>query len=224
MSKKVLFVLTSHDKKGNTGETTGAYLPEVAHPYDVFRAAGYEVDFTTPRGGRPPLDGIDLKDPSQKAFMDDAAVQKQLDAAPKPDAIDAAGYKAIFYAGGHGTMWDFPDNPALAGLAAKIYDAGGVVGAVCHGPAGLVNIKLASGKHLVDGKKVAAFTNEEERAVKLDKVVPFLLASTLVERGAEHVPGPNWKPNVVVSDRLVTGQNPASAKGVGEKMVEVLGG
>ncbi len=222
MSKKVLFVLTSHDKKGNTGETTGAYLPEVSHPYDVFRAAGFEVDFTSPKGGRPPLDGVDLKDASQKAFLENEEAMKKLDASATPKDVDASAYRAIFYAGGHGTMWDFPDDAALAKLAATIYDAGGVVGAVCHGPSGLVNVKLASGKHLVEGKKVAAFTNEEETAVKLDKVVPFLLASTLIERGAEHIPGPNWKPNVVVSERLVTGQNPASAKGVGERMVELL--
>ena len=222
MSKKVLFVVTSHDKKGNTGESTGAYLPEVAHPYEVFRAAGFEVDFTSPKGGRPPLDGVDLKDASQKAFLEDAAAMKKLDASVKPTEVDGAAYRAIFYAGGHGTMWDFPDNAALAKLAAQIYEAGGVVGAVCHGPAGLVNVKLSSGKHLVEGKKVAAFTNAEETAVKLEKVVPFLLASTLVERGAEHVPGPNWEANVIVSERLVTGQNPASAKGVGERMVELL--
>jgi putative intracellular protease/amidase len=224
MSKKVLFVLTSHDKKGNTGEATGAYLPEVAHPYEVLRAAGYEIDFTSPKGGQPPLEGIDLKDPSQKAFMGDAAIQKQLATTAKPESIDASRYGAIYYAGGHGTMWDFADNAPLAKLAAAIYDAGGVVAAVCHGPSGLVNVKLANGKHLVDGKRVAAFTDEEERAVKLENVVPFLLASTLVERGAQHVPGENFKPNVVVSARLVTGQNPASAKGVGEKMVEVLAG
>lgn len=222
MNKTVLFVLTSHDKKGNTGEATGAYLPEVSHPYDVFRAAGFEVDFTSPKGGKPPLDGVDQKDPSQKAFLENTSAMKKLESSAKPADVDHSKYAAIFFAGGHGTMWDFPDDAALAALAAKIYDAGGVVGAVCHGPAGLVNVKLGSGKHLVDGKKVAAFTNEEEAAVKLTEVVPFLLASKLVERGAEHVPAANWAPNVVVSERLVTGQNPASAKGVGEQMVKLL--
>ena len=222
MSKKVLFAVTSHDKKGNTGEATGAYLPEISHPWDVLRAAGYEIDFTSPKGGRPPLDGVDEKDPSQKAFLADALAMKKLDASVKPADVDAAAYGAIFYAGGHGAMWDFPEDQALAKLAAQIYDAGGVVAAVCHGPAGLVNVKLANGSYLVAGKKVAAFTNDEETAVKLEKVVPFLLATALTERGAEHVPAANWAPNVIVSERLVTGQNPASAKGVGERMVELL--
>ncbi len=222
MNKRVLFVLTSHAQLGDTGKKTGAYLPEVAHPFDAFRKAGFAVDFVTPKGGMPPLDGVDAKDPLQKAFLDDKAVQDRVAASAKPTDIDPADYSAIFYAGGHGTMWDFPDNADLARIAGAIYDAGGIVGAVCHGPAGLVNIKRSNGEYLVAGKKVAAFTNDEERAVKLEGVVPFLLADTLESRGAKHQPAPNWKPNVVVSDRLVTGQNPASAAGVGEAMVALL--
>lgn len=222
MSKKILFALTSHDQKGDTGEKTGAYLPEVAHPWDVFQRAGYEVEFVTPKGGRPPFDGVDRQDPVQSAFLDNATLAQKLDEAPTPAAARREPYVAMFYAGGHGTMWDFPENAALAALAARIYESGGVVGAVCHGPAGLVNVKLSSGEYLVKGKRVAALTNEEERAVKLENVVPFLLAERLVERGAEHVPGPNWRPHVLVSDRLVTGQNPASATGVAEAMVKLL--
>ena len=222
MNKRVLFVLTSHAQLGDTGKKTGAYLPEVAHPFDAFNKAGFAVDFVTPKGGMPPLDGVDAKDPLQKAFLDDKAVQARVAASAKPTDINPADYSAIFYAGGHGTMWDFPDNADLARIAGAIYDAGGIVGAVCHGPAGLVNIKLSNGEYLVAGKKVAAFTNDEERAVKLEGVVPFLLADTLESRGAKHQPAPNWKPHVVVSDRLVTGQNPASAAGVGEAMVALL--
>jgi putative intracellular protease/amidase len=131
-------------------------------------------------------------------------------------------YAAIFYAGGHGTMWDFADHPELARMGGAIYDRGGVVGAVCHGPAGLVNIKLADGTYLVAGKNVAAFTNEEESAVKLEKVVPFSLQDKLVERGAKHQAAPKFDAKVVVDGRLVTGQNPASATGVGEEMVKLL--
>ncbi|NUO52758.1 MAG: type 1 glutamine amidotransferase domain-containing protein [Polyangiaceae bacterium] len=218
----VLFVLTSHSEKGNTGEKTGAYLPEVAHPHEVFKKAGYEVDFVTPKGGMPPFDGVDRKDEVSAAFLDDASIQDKLARAPRPEDVDASKYVAVFYAGGHGTMWDFPDDAGLQKVAASIYEGGGVVGAVCHGPAGLVNIKLSSGKHLVDGKEVAAFTNDEERAVKLEGVVPFLLATELEQRGAKHRPGPMWKSQVVVDGRLVTGQNPASATGVGEAMVKVL--
>lgn len=220
--KNVLFVLTSHAEKGNTGEKTGAYLAEVAHPHDVLVRAGYTIGFVTPKGGTPPWDGVDLKDPVNKAFYEDAAIRARIADAPTPSAVDPSRYAAIFYAGGHGTMWDFPDDAGLARIAGAIYDAGGVVAAVCHGPAGLVNVKLADGSYLVAGKKVAAFTNDEERAVKLETVVPFLLADELTRRGATHVPGPMWKPQVVVSDRLVTGQNPASASGVAEAMVTLL--
>jgi putative intracellular protease/amidase len=120
-------------------------------------------------------------------------------------------------------MWDLPDNAALTQIAARIYQRGGVVAAVCHGPAGLVNVKLDSGRYLVDGKDVAAFTNDEEREVKLDAAVPFFLADRLKERGARHHPAANWQPKVVVSERLVTGQNPASATGVGEAIAKLLG-
>lgn len=119
-------------------------------------------------------------------------------------------------------MWDFAPDETLAQLAARIYEAGGVVAAVCHGPAGLVNLRLAEGRHLVAGKRFAAFTDDEERAVQLDGVVPFLLASTLSSRGGVHVPAPNWHANVVVDGRLVTGQNPASADGVAREMARLL--
>ncbi|MCC3433689.1 MAG: type 1 glutamine amidotransferase domain-containing protein, partial [Microcoleus sp. PH2017_04_SCI_O_A] len=139
-----------------------------------------------------------------------------------PAQIKPAEYAAIFYAGGHGTMWDFADNQELAEIAAAIYEAGGIVGAVCHGPAALVNIKLSDGTYLVADKTVAAFTNEEEAAVGLTDIVPFLLESTLIERGAKFTKVANFQVCVVASDRLVTGQNPASAAGVGERMVELI--
>jgi putative intracellular protease/amidase len=220
--KKILIAVTSHDKKGDTGQATGAYLAELAHPYAVFRKAGYHVDFVSTKGGKVPLDGVDRKDPVNAAFLDDAAVVEHLHASVKADAVRAEDYAAIFYAGGHGTMWDFPGDEKLAAKAASIYDRGGIVGAVCHGPAGLVNIKLSNGEYLVKGKDVSAFTNEEEKAVGLEKVVPFLLADVLVERGATHKPAPNWQKQVVVIERLVTGQNPASAAGVAEAMVQAL--
>lgn len=220
-NNNVLFVLTSHAEKGNTGEKTGAYLSEVAHPHDVFVKAGFRVHFVTPQGGTPPWDGVDLKDPVNKAFYEDAAIQARIAQAPKPEGVNPGDYEAIFYAGGHGTMWDFPSDVALARLAGAIYEKGGIVGAVCHGPAGLLNVRLEGGGYLVTGKELAAFTNEEERAVKLENVVPFLLADELEKRGARHRPGPMWKANVVVSERLVTGQNPASASAVATEMVRV---
>jgi putative intracellular protease/amidase len=221
-TQRVLFVLTSHDTLGSTEKETGFYLSEVSHPYAVFEKANIEIEFVSPRGGKAPMIGIDLEDPINKAFLDDATNVAKVENTLIPAQVNPIRYDAIFYAGGHGTMWDFPNNEQLDRIAAAIYENGGVVGAVCHGPAGLVNIKLSDGAYLVDGKTVSSFTNEEEDAVGLSDVVPFLLESTLVERGAAHTKAPNFQPHVVVSDRLVTGQNPASATGVGERMTELL--
>ncbi len=220
--KKILIVVTSHDTLGNTGRKTGFYLSEVTHPYEEFTRAGYDVDFVSPKGGKAPMDGVKLEDPINKAFLDDPKKVEQVENTLTPSQVDPKQYDAIFYAGGHGTMWDFPNNEKLAQIATAIYEQGGVVGAVCHGPAGLVNIKLSNGKYLVAGKTVTSFTNEEEAAVELTKVVPFLLESKLQEQGAKFTKAPNFQAHVVESDRLVTGQNPASAAGVAEEMVDLL--
>lgn len=220
--KKILIAVTSHDQLGDTGKKTGAYLSEVAHPVAVFEEAGYEVDFVSPKGGRPPLDGTDKPDAVGKAFMESEAIGAKLEATKKPDEVDAGAYCAIFYAGGHGTMWDFADDKGLAGIARDIYEGGGVVSAVCHGPSALVNITLSDGSYLVAGKEVAAFTNEEEKAVGLENVVPFLLADELEKRGAVHKPAGKWQAHAITSGRLVTGQNPASAAPVAKHVLAAL--
>ncbi len=222
LPRRALIVLTSHDQVGDTGKATGAYLAEITHAYWPLVAAGIEVDFASPKGGRIPLDGVNREDADNARFLDDAAVMARLHASFRPDQIDATRYAAIYFAGGHGTMWDLPNDVGLAKLAATIYQRGGIVAAVCHGPAGLVNIQLDDGQYLVAGKQVAAFTDDEERAVKLDQIVPFLLASTLTARGAKHVAAPNFQKQVVVDQRLITGQNPASARGVGEELAKAL--
>jgi putative intracellular protease/amidase len=224
MTSRILIAMTSHDKKGDTGESTGAYVPEIAHPYAVFKREGFEVDFASVRGGRVPLDGVDRKDPVNAALLDDPHLMARLHESAASKDVDPSRYAAILFAGGHGTMWDFPDDPGFLSVAARIYDSGGVVAAVCHGPAALVNVRLSSGAFLVAGKTVSAFTNEEERAVKLDKVVPFLLEDRLVERGARFEGAAMWQEKVAISERLVTGQNPASAAGVARAMVTVLRG
>ncbi|MDI1428251.1 type 1 glutamine amidotransferase domain-containing protein [Polyangium sorediatum] len=220
--KPVLLAMTSHDKKGDTGESTGAYLPEIAHPYAVFTRAGLVVEFASVRGGRVPLDGIDRADAVNAAFLDDPEATRRLHESLPSSAVDPSRYAAIFFAGGHGAMWDLPDDPSFVKATARIYEAGGVVGAVCHGPAALVNVRLSDGAYLVAGKQVNGFTNEEERAVKLENVVPFLLEDRLVARGGRFVGAPKWQKQVVVDGRLVTGQNPASAAGVAEAIVTLL--
>jgi putative intracellular protease/amidase len=214
--KKVLFVVTSHDKKGNTGQATGYYLAEVSHPWDVLVNAGYEIDFVSPKGGKAPVDGFNLDDSINKKFWNDTIYRTKIENTMKPSDVNPADYVAIFYAGGHGTMWDFADNETLAKIASIIYENNGVVSAVCHGPAGLVNVKLNSGKYLVDGKKINAFTNEEETAVGLEKIVPFMLETKLIAHGAKFEKSGLWQSHVTVDQRVVTGQNPQSAKGVGE--------
>ncbi|MFM9839016.1 MAG: type 1 glutamine amidotransferase domain-containing protein [Cyclobacteriaceae bacterium] len=221
MNKKILFVVTSHDKKGSTGQSTGYYLSEVSHTWEVLKDAGYEIDFVSPQGGKAPVDGFNLNDVANKKFWEDSDRNK-IENTLKPSAIKANDYAAIFYAGGHGTMWDFADNTELASIASKIYEQGGIVSAVCHGPAGLVNIKLSNGKYLVDGKKINAFSNEEEITVKLENVVPFMLEAKLIERGAKFEKSGLWQTHVTVDQRVITGQNPASAKGVGEALLKEL--
>jgi putative intracellular protease/amidase len=221
-TNKILMALTSHDRLGDTGRSTGFYLSEAAHPWKLFTDAGYDVELVSVGGGKPPVDGADTSDPIQRAFLDDPKIATQLAVTPRPRDVDAAAYEAILYVGGHGTMWDFPDDQVLAGLARSIYEAGGVVAAVCHGPAGLVNITLSDGTYLVAGKNVAAFTNQEEAAAGLTDTMPFLLQTALEERGAKHTGAPDFEAHVVVDGRLVTGQNPASATGVGEAVVKIL--
>jgi putative intracellular protease/amidase len=222
MEKKILFVVSSHAEKGNTGEKTGYYLVEVSHTWEVLKNAGYEIDFVSPKGGTPPVDGLNLEDATNKLFWEDVKYRSKIDNSMKPADVKPSDYVAIYYAGGHGTMWDFPENAEIASIATQIYEANGVVGAVCHGPAGLVNIKLSNGKYLVDGKKVNSFTNEEEIAVKLENVVPFMLEAKLIERGAKFEKSGMWQAHVTVDQRLVTGQNPQSAKGVGEAILAEL--
>ncbi len=222
MKPKILFVVTSHDTKGNTGEKTGYYLGEVSHPWEVLVEAGYEIDFVSPKGGNPPVDGFDLKDEVNKKFWENEFYHQKITNTLKPDEVKPEDYKAIFYAGGHGAMWDLPYNEEIAKITTKIYEKNGVVGAVCHGPAGLTNVKLSNGKYLIEGKKVNGFTNEEEEIVKLTKVVPFLLENKLKEVGGIYEKSAPWQTHVTIDERLVTGQNPQSAKKVGEAIRDLL--
>lgn len=215
MKKKILFVVTSHEELGNTEKKTGYYLGEVSHPWEVLSDTGFEIDFVSPKGGKAPIDGLDLNDPVNKKFWENTEYKHKVENTLKPSEVMTEDYAAIYYAGGHGTMWDFPENKKLQEIATSIYEAGGVIGAVCHGPSGLVNIKLSNGSYLVAGKKVNAFTNEEEEIVGLTQVVPFLLEERLKERGAEFEKTEPWQVHVVSDQRLVTGQNPQSAKAVG---------
>lgn len=220
--KPILCVVTSHPIRGDTGEPTGFAMVELTHPLEVFEAAGIPVEIASIRGGHPPIDFFDLSDPVNDRFWKDEAFRDALAHSLVLADLDPARYSAVFFAGGHGTMWDFADDPVVQTVIREIWEAGGIVSAVCHGPAALVNAKLSDGSYLVANKKLAAFTDAEEAEVKYDKVVPYLLASTLKDRGALHQPASNWSENVVTDGRLITGQNPASAHGVGKAIVDKL--
>ncbi|MEJ1160688.1 type 1 glutamine amidotransferase domain-containing protein [Prosthecomicrobium sp. N25] len=222
---RALIVATSHDRLGDTGKPTGFYWEELATPYRVFREAGFEVDIASIRGGEPAADpksepSAEEPLPDVVAFKKDEAAMGKLRRAPSVQEVVAADYDVVFLAGGHGAVWDMPGDPALAALLGDVHARGGVVSAVCHGPAGLVGAKGTDGAPLVAGKRVAGFTNEEETAVGLTEVVPFLLETRLGELGAFFEPGPAFKPKVVRDGRLVTGQNPMSSEATAERAVE----
>ncbi|WP_457324433.1 type 1 glutamine amidotransferase domain-containing protein [Roseateles sp. P5_E11] len=221
--KPILFVVTSNPVKGATGIPTGFNLAEVTHPLEKLQQAGIRVEIASIQGGAAPLDGLeDMKDPVVARYWADADFRHAIANTLRIDDADPARYSAVMFAGGHGTMWDFPDSAGAQKLIREIDAAGGIVSAVCHGPAALVNARRADGSLLVAGKRVAAFTDSEEEEVQSTHVVPFLLASTLNERGALHQDSPNWSNKVEVDGRLITGQNPQSAASLGEALRDAL--
>lgn len=206
-----------------SGHKPGWYLSEVTHIYYPLEEAGFDIEFASPNGGVTAMDESSrkLEDPLNKKFVEDKKLMKALSDTKALRELKASDFNVIHFAGGHGAMWDFHNSEALNKLTAEIYENGGIVSAVCHGPAALVNVKLSNGTYLVKGKDVSTFTDSEEAEVKMTKVVPFLLESKLRERGARIVSAGNWQDQSVVSERLVTGQNPQSGHSVGKKIVEL---
>ena len=222
MKNKILFVVTSHGELGDSGRKTGYFLSEVTHPWSVLGDT-YDIDVVSPKGGRPPVDGFDLNDPINRKFWDNPEWQDKMSTTMTPVEVDSKNYKAIFYAGGHGAMFDFPDNKKLAEIASDIYENGGIVAAVCHGPAGILNILLKDGSNLIKGKTVDSFTNAEEIANGTAKYMPFMLQTALESKGATFDCGAPWTDHVVVDGRLITGQNPMSALSLGKALLKALG-
>lgn len=221
MKKKILFIVSSASQIGPKNRPTGSYLPEVSHPYHAFKQKGYEIDFSSVQGGEPPIDGLNLTDdPLNEAFLNGDG-RKSMMQSKKIAEVNVSGYDAIFVPGGLGPMVDMPQNDAIQKAIAETYDRGAVVGAVCHGPVSLLNVSLKDGTSLIKGKTIAAFSNAEEEGYAKDDV-PFLLESALKEKGARFLSVSPWQENSVADGRLVTGQNPASAKGVAEKMIALL--
>lgn len=223
--ERVLIVLTSHTELGNTGKKTGFWLPELTHPYYEFIEAGYTVDVASIEGGMAPLDGKifeEEEDEYNQRFLDDAKLMaKVMRSIPIAD-INPDKYQVVLYSGGSGPMWDFPNNPDINRISKSIYEKNGIVSAVCHGSAALVNITLSDGSLLIANKRVSGFTNKEEADLGTTEIVPFLLQDKLVEQGAIFIEGNAWQENVVVEGRLITGQNPASAQKVAQNIIQQL--
>lgn len=222
IKKRVLFVLTSHEQLGTTDLKTGFHLGEVSHVYKPLYDVGFSVDFVSPEGGQTHLYGADLNDPTTSWLVRNSSAYYQMTHAMKPADVNPADYAAVYYVGGHGTMWDLPNHKQLNELTRSIYENGGVVAAVCHGLSGLVNVQLTNGDYLVEGKQLTSFTDVEEEATGQATQVPFLLETTLRERGAVFSNQDPWQKHVVVDGRLITGQNPASAAGLAEALIQAL--
>ena len=224
---KILMVLTSHDKLGSTGGKTGFWLEEFAAPYYVFKDAGANITLASPLGGQPPLDPKS-DDPtaqtdSTRRFKADTALQTTLANTLKLSAMVAADFDAVFYPGGHGPLWDLAEDSSSIALIETMLAAGKPVAAVCHAPAVLRHPKGSDGKSSVQGKKVTVFTNTEEQAVGLSKIVPFLVEDMLKENGGIYSKADDWQPYVVTDGLLITGQNPASSELAAKTLLEKLG-
>jgi len=217
--KRILMVVTSHDEI-QEGHKTGIWLSEFAEPYEIFRENGVQVVVASIKGGKAPIDPRSLDENNRAKWQD--AIRELEQTLPLSD-VSAEGFDALFLPGGHGTMFDFPDNEVLQTRVREFFESDRVVAAVCHGPSGLVNVKLSSGEYLVKGKRVTSFTNEEEREVQLDSVMPFLLEDRLRENGALFEAAPKWTDHVTVDGKLVTGQNPQSGASAAKKVLELLG-
>ncbi|HJN24670.1 MAG TPA: type 1 glutamine amidotransferase domain-containing protein [Rhodospirillales bacterium] len=224
----VLIVLTSHSKLGDTGKPTGFYFDEMATPYWTLVDAGHKVSISSINGGKPIHDPSSIKENKSEnpeaveRFLNDNDAMASLSKTVSIVDLQASDFDAVFLPGGHGTMYDFPNNEALASIIGKIFDVGGTVAAVCHGPAGLVSARRSNGRPVVEGLRINSFTDAEEETIGLTDIVPFLLERRLRELGGKFEGTDNFKEYAVQDGQLVTGQNPASAGLVAAKMLKAI--
>jgi putative intracellular protease/amidase len=223
---KVLMVLTSHDQLGNTGRKTGFWLEELAAPYYVFKDVGAQITLASPKGGRPPLDPKsnepDFQTDITRRFEKDAAAEDQLSKTVRLDSVKQEDFDTVFYPGGHGPMWDIAEDKNSIKLIESFLAAGKYFALVCHSSGALRHVKTPQGKPLVEGKNVTGFTNGEEEAVGLTKVVPFLVEDELMRLGAIFSKVKNWGVHTIVDGQLITGQNPASSGPAARVLIETI--
>jgi putative intracellular protease/amidase len=231
----VLQVMTSHDQLGDTGRKTGYWASELTHAYREFERAGYEIELASIRGGTAPLDplsdpgdehSMNREDQISAEFYSDPTLTALLANTAKLAALDPDGYDVVYFTGGAGAMWDFPDNPDVIAFVRSTWEAGKIVSAVCHGVAALCNVTLAGGGHLISGRELTGFSNAEEHALEkmfgLPRFVPFYLQDRLIERGGHYQQGQPFAPYVAVSGNLLTGQQPASGQLLAKTIIEQL--
>lgn len=225
--RRILHVVSNVSHYTDPSHLTGLWISELAHAYDVFAAKGYNQTLVSPTGGQTPLEPRSLKwpimDSATKAWLADEDHAALLQSTVRPEDVNAADFDAIYFTGGHAVMWDFPDNTALQSLTRAIWEQGGVVSSVCHGYCGLLNTKLSDGEHLVKGRRLTGYSWLEEVLAGVSKKVPYNAQEQMKERGAlyEKAMLP-FTEKVVVDGRLVTGQNPQSAKATAEHVVALL--
>src|SRR5690242_21121755 len=223
---RILMVLTSHDKLGNTGRKTGFWLEELAAPYYVFKDAGAEITLASPKGGQPPLDPKSNEPSFQtdltRRFEADAAAKAQLATTVRLDSVKQEDFDTVFYPGGHGPMWDLAEDKSSIKLLESLVAAGKVFAVVCHCTGALRHVKAPDGKLFVEGKTVTGFTNGEEEGVGLTKVVPFLVEDELMSLGAAFSKVKNWGVHTVADGQLITGQNPASSGPAARLLIDTL--
>jgi putative intracellular protease/amidase len=223
---KLLMVLTSHDELGNTGKKTGFWLEEFAAPYYVFRDAGASITLASPKGGQPPLDPKSDDPTAQTAdtarFKQDAGAQQALAQTVKLSSVSAEDFDAFFYPGGHGPLWDLAEDKLSIALIESAQAAGKPVALVCHAPGVLRHVKAKDGSPMVKAKRVTGFSDSEEDAVQLSKIVPFLVEDELKRLGGLYSKGPDWSSFVLVDGNLITGQNPASSAEAARQELKIL--
>jgi putative intracellular protease/amidase len=228
MSKKILMIVTSNATMGESNKPTGIWAEELAAPYYQFADVGLSIDIASPRGGAVPIDAGSIKPKGENGdaverMLADAPLNARLANTHKIAEVDSTKYDAVFFPGGHGTMWDLPDDAGVTKAVESAFANGKVIASVCHGAAGLVSAKRADGKSILEGKRVNSFTDAEEAAVGLTGVVPFALESRIRGLGANFEGAANWQAFAVRDGSLVTGQNPQSSELVAQHVLAALG-
>lgn len=226
MTKRILIILTSHNQMGDTGNNTGFWLEEFAAPYYVFKDAGMDITLASPAGGAPPVDPNSEADAAQtedtRRLIEDSAALNLLAQTQPLAQINPNEYDAVFYPGGHGPLWDLSENRTSIELIEQFDNQGKPIAAVCHGPVVFQHAQKPSGQPVLTGRKVTCFTDSEEQAVGLTKVVPFSLQQRMIQNGALFSCADDWQEYSVVDDNLITGQNPASSRQTAEKLLDLL--